>query len=84
MRCHPGPKEDLKILCVCVGGGGGRLLINIGAKYLVFISSRSLKSVFIFKVLNDKVYSYVKQNIIVNFIIQKLKNKHTFLKKYTN
>ena len=25
----------------------------------------------------------VKINIIVNFIIQKLKNKHTFLKKYT-
>ena len=27
-------------------------------------------------------HNYVKQNIIVNFIIQKLKNKHTFLKKY--
>ena len=25
-----------------------------------------------------------KQNITVNFIIQNLKNKHTFLKKYTN
>ena len=39
---------------------------------------------FIFQFLNDKIYNYVKQNIIVNFIIQKLKNKHTFLKKYTN
>ena len=33
--------------------------------------------------MNDK-NNYVKQNIIVNSIIQKLKNKHTFLKKYTN
>ena len=34
--------------------------------------------------LNDKIYNYIKQNIIVSFIIQKLKNKRTFLKKYTN
>ena len=39
------------------------------------------ESVFIFQFLNDKIHNYVKQNIIVNFIIQKLKNKHTFLKK---
>ena len=26
------------------------------------------------------MHNYVKQNIIVHFIIQKLKNKHTFLK----
>ena len=26
------------------------------------------------------MYNYVKQNIIVHSIIQKLKNKHTFLK----
>jgi hypothetical protein len=26
------------------------------------------------------MHNYVKQNIIVYFIIQKLKNKHTFLK----
>ena len=34
--------------------------------------------------LNDKIYNYIKQNIIVNFIVQILKNKHTFDKKYTN
>ena len=39
------------------------------------------ESVFIFQFLNGKIHNYVKQNIIVNFIIQKLKNKHTFLKK---
>ena len=32
--------------------------------------------------LNDRIYNYVKQNTIVNLIIQKLKNKHTFLKMY--
>ena len=41
-------------------------------------------SVFTFKFLNDKIHNYVKKNIIVNFIIQKLKSKHTSLKKYTN
>jgi hypothetical protein len=40
--------------------------------------------VFIFQFLNDKMHNYVKQNITVSFNIQKLKNKHTFLKKYTN
>ena len=39
---------------------------------------------FIFQLLNDKINNYVKQNIIVNVIIQQLKNKHIFLKKYTN
>ena len=33
-----------------------------------------------FQFLNDKIHNYVKQNIIVHFNIQKLKNKHTFLK----
>jgi hypothetical protein len=42
------------------------------------------ESMFIFQFLNDKIHNYVKQNIIVNFIIQKLKNKHTFLKKLPN
>ena len=42
------------------------------------------ESVFIFQFLNDKIHNYVKQNIIVNFSIQKLKNKHTFLKKLPN
>ena len=40
--------------------------------------------VFIFQFLNNKMHKCVKENIIVHFIIQKLKNKHTFLKKYTN
>ena len=30
------------------------------------------------------MHKCVKQNIIVHFNIQKLKNQHTFLKKYTN
>ena len=37
-------------------------------------------SVLIFQFLNDKVLF----DIIVNFINQKLKSKHTSLKKYTN
>ena len=37
-------------------------------------------NVFIFQFLNDKMYSYVVFDIIVHFIIKKLKNKHTFLK----
>ena len=32
----------------------------------------------------NKTYNYVKQNIMVKFIIQKLKNEHTFPKKSTN
>ena len=35
---------------------------------------------FIFQFLNDKIHSYVVFDIIVHFIIQKLKNKHTFFK----
>ena len=71
---------------------------QIGAKYLVFVSSCSDKmrefisyacilleeSEFIFQFLNDKMHNYVKQNLTTNFNIQKLKSKHTFLKKYTN
>ena len=72
----------------------------IGAKCLVFVSPRSVKmrelertcsvcilfeeSVFIFQFFKDRTYNYIKQNIIVDLIIQKLKNKHTFLKTYTN
>ena len=41
-------------------------------------------SVFTFQFLNDKIYNYVFFDIIVNFIIQKLKNKPTSFKKYTN
>ena len=64
---------------------------HLGGKYLVFGLSRSVKmrgfsslslykSLFIFQILNVKMYNYGKRNIIVHFIIQKLKNKHTFLK----
>ena len=38
------------------------------------------ESVFIFQFLNDKIYNYVLFDIIVNFIIQKLK-KHTLSSK---
>ena len=55
----------------------------LGGKYLVFVSSRSVKmrgsSAFSVCRFLRKV-DYVKQNIIVHFIIQKLKNKYTFLK----
>ena len=37
---------------------------------------------FSFQFLTDKIEK--SKNIIVNFIIQKLKSKHTSLKKYTN
>ena len=57
---------------------------SLGGKYLLFVSSRSVKmrgfsilslnkSVFIFQVLNVEMQNYDKQNIIVNFIIKKLK-----------
>ena len=60
------------------------LTSHLGGKYLVFVSSRSVKmrgfsflslykSLFIFQFLNVKMYNYGKQNIIVNFIIKKLK-----------
>ena len=38
------------------------------------------ESVFIFQFLNNKMHNYVLFNTFVHFIIQKLKNKHTFLK----
>ena len=38
------------------------------------------KSVFIFQFLKGKMHNYVLFNTFVHFIIQKLKNKHTFLK----
>ena len=50
-----------------------------------FIPCRSFEeSVCFFQFLNDEIDNCVKENAIVNFIIQKLKNNHTFLKKYTN
>ena len=56
-------------------------MTNLGGKYLVFLSSRSVKmrgfsflslykSLFIFQFFNVKMYNYDKQNIIVNFIIK--------------
>ena len=39
---------------------------------------------FIFQFFNNKTHNYVSFNTFVHFNIQKLKNKHTFLKKYTN
>ena len=50
---------------------------------MVFVSSRSVKLREL-SFANDKIYNYVLFDIIVNFIVQKLKNKHTFHKKYTN
>ena len=48
---------------------------------LAFSVSRLFeKKVFILQFLNDKMHNFVKQNIIVQFIIQKLKNKHTSFK----
>ena len=35
---------------------------------------------FTFQFLNNKMHNYVLFNTFVHFIIQKLKNKHTFLK----
>ena len=49
---------------------------------LVFILFE--ESVFIFQLLNNKMHNYVLFNTFVHFIIQKLKNKHTFLKKHAN
>ena len=42
------------------------------------------ESVFIFQFLNDKMHNYVLFDIIVHFIIEKLKYKYTFLKKSRN
>ena len=44
-----------------------------------------LFEVFIFQFLNDKIHSYVLFDIIVNFIIQKLKNRrqcNTFIRYF--
>ena len=58
-----------------------RKLRNLLARKLSFLSLYTfLECVFIFQFLNDKMHNYVKQNIIVYFIIQKLINKHIFLK----
>ena len=72
-----------------------QILNFLGAKCLVFVSSRCVKmrefsfAQFLyfwrsFQFLNDKIHNYVLFEIIVSLILQKLKNKHTFLKKYTN
>ena len=38
------------------------------------------ESVFIFQFLYDKMHNYVLFDAFVRFLIQQLKNKHTFLK----
>ena len=38
------------------------------------------ESVFVFQFLNNKMHNYVFFNTFVHFFIQKLKNKHFFLK----
>ena len=64
---------------------------DLGGKYLVFVSSCSVKmrgfsflslykSVFIFQFLNVKMYNCGKQNISLNFIIKNLK-KNQFPQK---
>ena len=59
-----------------------------GAKYLGFFSSRSLKTkekcISFAQLVLLSLYIFSKKNIIVNFIIQKLKSEPTSLKKYTN
>ena len=62
----------------------------LGAKYLVFLSSRSVKmrdssafsvcilfeeSVFIFQFLNNKMHNYALFDVIVHFVIQKLNDE---------
>ena len=55
-------------------------------KYLVCLSLYIFwgKCVFTFQFLNDESAKWNFFDIIVNFNFQKLKNKHTSLKKYTN
>ena len=53
------------------------------------VPSKREKNVFVllsifFQFLNDKIQNYVFFDIVVNFFIQKLKSKHTSIKKYTN
>ena len=79
--------------------GEATCTIYSGAKYLGFLSSRSLNmtekfisfaqlafegSVFTFRFWMIKVKIMCFFYIIVNFVIQKLISKYTSLKKYTN
>jgi tricorn protease-like protein len=57
---------------------------NFGAKYLGFFSSRSLKTREKSISFAQLVYSLRKVCLLFNLILQKLKSKHTFLKKYSN
>ena len=56
----------------------------LGSKYFGFFSFRSLKTREKYISFAQLVLFSCSKNIIVNFIIQKLKSKHTSLKKYTN
>ena len=52
-------------------------------RFLSFLSLYIFEvTVFIFQFLNDKMHNYVKHNITVNFIIQKLKNEKNPQKVY--
>ena len=79
------------VILICTSSLG--IIKDYGGKYLVFESSRSVKmrgfssvcmlfeeSVLIFQFLNNIMHNYVLFNTFVHFIVQKLKNKHTFLK----
>ena len=63
-----------------------RKLSSLAEISLSFLSLYTFwgKCVYFFEFLNNEIHSYILFDIIVHFIIQKLKNKHTFLIKYTN
>ena len=67
----------------CEISGFCLLSFCLNERFLSFLSLYIFEeSVFIFQVLNDKIHSYVVFDIILHFIIQKLKKKHTFLKNF--
>ena len=85
---NPEVSEYVKYWTQAFGHGRGRdhpLYVSYCLENLAFsVCILFEENVFIFQFLNDKIHSYVLFDIIVHFITQKLKNKHTFLKKYTN
>ena len=72
------PMTEMRNICLFVFSSRS---LKTREKYIIF-ARLALLSLYIF--LNDKIHNYVKNNMIVNFIIQRLKSKHTSLKKYTN
>ena len=57
-------------------------MVVLGAKYLGFFSSRSLKTREKYISFAQFVYFLREVCLLFNFIIKKLKSKHTSLKKY--